>query len=227
MTETTNLGLKIIEAHDLVDYAPFNTNANLIDTAVGDLQTAVAALPTVESAVTQNTTDITNLTTRVGTAEGNISTNASAISDLTAANNAQWTAINTNTSEVQSLQNRATALENKEGDILQHENGSDTINPTIIKKLTYIGSVSLDQNGHLNMTIPAGYLPASYSNVYVNASIYSRGSGSAYMPYTFTRVYLNTMGGLVISFQPLDDSGEILPAPELNNLKGMAEIIFV
>lgn len=227
MTETTNLGLKIIEAHDLVDYAPFNTNANLIDTAVGDLQTAVAALPTVETAVTQNTTDITNLTTRVGTAEGNISTNSTAISGLTGETSAQWSAINSNTGSIQTLQNRATALENKEGDLLQYENGSYTLNPTIIKKLTYAGAVTTDQYGNFNMTIPAGYLPSSYSNIYVNASIYNSGSGSAYVPYTLTRVYINTTGGLVISFQALDDSGEILPAPEMNNLKGTAEIIFI
>lgn len=80
MTNTTNLNLNIIEAHDLLDYAPFNENANLIDTAIGALQETAEAIPTLQTAVNQletdtgeNTTDISGLKTRMNTAEGNIS----------------------------------------------------------------------------------------------------------------------------------------------------------
>lgn len=227
MTNTTNYLLNLIEEHDLMDYAPFNENAQIIDAEMKRLSDAVAPIPTMETAISNNATAITGLTTRVGEAETAISANATAITAVQSENSAQWSQISTNHSDIVSLSSRATALETKEGSILRNNNGSYSLDPTIIKKLTFIGDVSFDQTGHINLIIPANYLPISFSNYFVNASIYCKQTEGVYLPYTFTRAYLSTNGNLVIAFGEIDPVGNVLPDPVTDNVVGCAEIIFI
>ena len=227
MTNTTNYNLNLIEEHDLLDYAPFNENANIIDAALADIAEDVESIPTLESAVADNTTAISGLTSRVGALETASESQASSITALGNKNTEQDEAITGNSNAINAAENRIADLEALEGDILQYVNGNFTLNPTITKKLTYVGNPSFDQNGNINIVIPGGYLPATFSDVYVNASVYSYGSNAAYVPFVFNRVYVNAGGALVIEFIRIDDSGSVLPAPTIQTLKGRAEILFI
>jgi len=98
-TTTTNLALNIIEEHDYIDFQGFNENATIIDGAIGTLQDAVENIPTIESAITDLSNDMT-------TAENNIT----ALGNRTSTIEGNITDINT----VDTNQNtRITALENK------------------------------------------------------------------------------------------------------------------
>lgn len=80
MTNTENLNLNLIEEHDLLDFALFNENANILDSAVSALQTEAEKIPTMEEAITglnNNMTtaenDIVALGNRAGALEGDVS----------------------------------------------------------------------------------------------------------------------------------------------------------
>jgi hypothetical protein len=227
MTNTENYNLNLIEEHDLLDFAPFNENANIIDGALADLASDTAAIPTMQTAISNNATAITGLTSRVGEAETEIAANATAIASVQSENSAQWGQINTNHSDIVSAGNRITALESHEGDILKIEGQSFVQDPTIIKKLTVIGKPMLDQNENINIKIFSAYLPQTFTDFYVNASVYSKGSAGAYMPYVFNSAYIGQDGALVIKFGRIDDVGDILPEPTINDLHCYAEIIFI
>lgn len=89
MTETTNLGLNIIEDTDLIDYAPFNENAQIIDGAINTLNTSVESIPTLETAVGNNTNDITSLQGSVSGLSSRMSSAETDIADIQTVNTSQ------------------------------------------------------------------------------------------------------------------------------------------
>lgn len=59
MTYTDVLNLGLIEGTDLIDFQVFNENANIVDTAIGALQTEANKIPTMENAITNLNNDMT------------------------------------------------------------------------------------------------------------------------------------------------------------------------
>ena len=94
MTNTTNYNLNIIEEHDLLDYAPFNENAQIIDAELKRLADATETIPTLETAVGNNTTDITNLQGSVSGLGSRMSSAETDISDIQTINTQQTQKIN-------------------------------------------------------------------------------------------------------------------------------------
>lgn len=75
MTNTENLNLNLIEEHDLLDFAIFNENANILDTVVGGMQEETDKIPTIESAVSTLNEDMT-------TVENGITSLNNSVSDI-------------------------------------------------------------------------------------------------------------------------------------------------
>lgn len=237
MTYTDNLNLNIIEEHDLIDYAVFNENANILDTEITVLKEAVESIPTLETSVTQNTTDITNLTTRVSTAETNITTQGQTINGIIAVNEQQSTDITANTTAINSAGVRISKLETLEGDLIKNTGGNYTRNPQVAKKLTVFGTVNyspLTDPNATYLTVPAGELPTTFGEFFVNASIFNKGGdGQTRNSFKLNRAYLDSNGSLVIEFKTITDmidptgAYDELTQPQTNNLLSYAEIIFI
>lgn len=232
MTHSTNYNLNLIEDTDLLDYAPFNENTNIIDTQLKANADAVAGLPTMQAAIESNSTAITVLTNRMGTVETATANNTSAISDLNTDKTAQWTAINTNTANNAANATAIEGLETKEGYILQNVSGNIVTNPTIKGKITYLSSIDIGYDDNIYVSIPSSAIPDSisgYSNFYVNASIHNRqnAGGPGYIPYCFCNAAFGSGGSLTLTFKKIDTIEETIPAAELINAVVYAEIIFI
>lgn len=232
MTTTDNYNLNLIEEHDLLDYAPFNENANIIDTQLKANADAVAGLPTMQAAIESNSTAITGLTGRMGTVETATANNTSAIADLNTDKTAQWSAINTNTGNISA---NAAAIENlntKEGYILQNVSGNIETNPTIKGKITYLSPVEGGYTGDIFVNIPGSAIPSDitgWSNFYVNASIHNRqgAGGPGFLPFAFSNAAFGSGGSLTLTFKRIDTVEETIPSPEIINAVVYAEIIFI
>lgn len=237
MNYTTNYNLKLPEKSDLIDVADFNYNATAIDAKLKDLSDDTAALPTIQTAVADNSTAITNLQTRVGEAESDILANTTEINGVKTVNESQWSAINTNGSRIETANNKIAALEKLEGDIVRFNQGTWSLNPAITKKLTFIATGgSLDYSGKFVGVIPAEYLPANFSNFFVNASVCSASNNeNIKTSLVFNRAYISNSGELLIEFTSIKSMIGIagtqtdydLNEPSVNNLTMLAEIIFI
>lgn len=236
MTNTDNYNLNLIEDTDLVDFAPFNANATIIDTKLKEVADAAASIPTLQTAVSTNSSDITALQNRAGEDESAISANASAITSIQGVNTAQWSAINTNSTDIEALEGRAAALELEEGDIIKFSEGAWVENPTIKKRIKFIGESGLDYEGKLTAVLPAEYLPANFTKFYVNAAVYSASSNdNLATTLYFNRAYISQYGGLNIEFKSIKSglvqegtvTAEDTNSPSVNNLSFAADIIFI
>lgn len=232
MTNTTNYELNLIEEHDPMDFAPLNENATIIDTQLKSLADDTAVIPTMQTAIGDNSTAITNLSSRMGTAETNISSNTTEINGIKTVNTSQQSAIDTNTINIGNLQTEAAALENKTGYIVQNLNGNIT-QPSIKGKVTYVANnVGINYDGNIYVNIPGSAIPSEiieWSNLYVNASIHNRnGTGSTgFLPFVFCNAAFGSGGGLTLTFKRIDTIEETIPSPELYNCCAYAEIIFI
>lgn len=232
MTNTTNYNLKLIEDTDLLDFAPFNENANIIDTQLKANADAVAGLPTMQAAIESNSTAITGLTSRMGTVETSTANNATAISGINTVNDAQWSAINTNTGNINANATAIENLETKEGYILQNISGNIVTNPTIKGKITYLSPVEVGYTGDIFVNIPGSAIPSEitgWTNFYVNASIHNRqgAGGPGFLPFVFSNAAFGSGGSLTLTFKRIDTIDETIPSPEIINAAVYAEIIFI
>lgn len=233
MTNTENYNLNLIEEHDLLDFAPFNENANIIDAQLKANADAAAAIPTLETAISNNATAITDLTTRVGTLETTTESQATAISELTTRadnTNIALTAIGGN---VRDNAGDIAKLKTRDGDILQFKNNQYTLNPdNFVKKLTYIGDVQTNPSGQLAVLIPSNQLPVSFANYYINGSIVSKTNTVDRTAFYLCDSYINDNGSLVIVFDKIkngiDPNGNYpdLADPTYTNPAAFVEIIF-
>lgn len=161
MTNTENLNLNIIEEHDLLDFAVFNENANIVDTAIGAMQTETDKIPTIESAVSSLNEDMSS-------AENNIAALNNSVSD-----------INEDLSDVETVATnhglRITALENTAEKF--HLNGIE-LDITACKSfiVTDVSAVS-DQYGNYRYTvsIPMSNFPNANNVKVVSAVLYNDG----------------------------------------------------
>lgn len=161
MTNTENLNLNLIEEHDLLDFAPFNENANIIDAAIAALQTAAEAIPTMQSAIEGNTGDINDLEDNFTSLSGTVGNNSQAITDL------QTVATNQG--------NRITELENKATNSLINSLAVD-----VVKEVNYIKTnlnhVQHPSGGYrLSLTIPLSELPQATNYKVTSAQAYNDG----------------------------------------------------
>ncbi len=161
MTYTENLNLNIIEPHDLVSYQGFNENAEILDSAVGALQSAVEPIGALETAVADNAqaitgveNDVNALRTRVGNAETNIS-------DIQVLNTQQ--------------NNRLNALE---GSAQKYDLNGGAITPTMHKTFIKTGvSFSADPYNmqRCTITIPMSNFAGASNVKVIGAQLYNDG----------------------------------------------------
>lgn len=234
MTTTDNYNLKLIEEHDLLDFAPFNENANIIDTQLKANADAVAGIPTLETAVSANTSAISGLTTRVGTLETASSSQASDISGLTTRADNTDTALTNIGNSIHTISGEIADLHDVDGDVLQFKNNQYTLNPNnFVKKLTYIGDVQANSSGQLAVLIPSSYLPTSFANYYINGSIVSKTNTVDRTAFYLCDSYINDNGSLVIVFDTIkngiDPNGNYpdLANPTYTNPAAYVEIMFM
>lgn len=234
MTNTENYNLNLIEEHDLLDFAPFNENANIIDGALATLASETAGLPTMETAISNNATAITGLTTRVGTLETASESQASDISGLTTRADNTDIAITAIGNNVRTNAGDIANLKTKDGDILQFNNNQYTLNPdNFVKKLTYIGDVQANASGQLAVLIPSNYLPVSFSRYFINGSIVSKTNTVDRTAFYLCDSYINDSGSLVIVFDKIkngiDPNGNYpdLADPTYTNPAAFVEILFM
>ena len=234
MTTTDNYNLKLIEEHDLLDFAPFNENANIIDTQLKANADAVAGIPTLETAVSNNTTAISGLTTRVGTLETASESQASAITGLTTRADNTDTALTAIGNSINTISGDIANLQAKDGDILQFNNNQYTLNPNnFVKKITYIGDVQANASGQLAVLIPSNYLPVSFARYFVNGSIVSKTNTVDRTAFYLCDSYINDSGSLVIVFDTIkngidpNNNYPDLANPTYTNPAAYVEIMFV
>lgn len=236
MNYTDNFNLKLPEKTDLVDIADFNYNFSAIDTELKDLSDATAAIPTMESAITNNTGDIGDLTTRIGTDESNIAANTNAINGLDTRLDTAEDNIAASATSITNIEAAVTDLETKQGTVIQYASGSYIQNPTVKKIINMVGECGVSYNGNIYLTVRPSDLPANFTNFYVKADIYCNSSNSGLRnTFIFNRAFISDTGSLSVEFVPLKDYFVINDTdtydhtmePSVNNMRFNMEVIFI
>lgn len=236
MNYTDNFNLKLPEKTDLVDIADFNYNFSAIDTELKDLSDAAAAIPTMESAITNNTGDIGDLTTRIGTDESNITANTNNIAGLDIRLDTAEDNIANSANAITNIEAAVTGLETKQGTVIQFKSGTYNQNPTIKKRINVVGDCGIGYNGLVTLIVRPTDLPANFTDYYVKADICCNSSNSGLRnTFILNRTYINDTGSLVVEFAPLKDNFVIdgtdtydnVMEPSTNNLKFNMEVIFI
>lgn len=161
---TSNINLELIDGHDLIDHSLFNTNFNLIDTAIGALETETDKIPTMQSAIADNNDDISDLQTTTANMSNTIGTNTQDIADIKT--------VNTNQN------NRIAALENEKPVVIMNDS------PLTIEKEATVIVDNLSPTSHpsggvrVSVQIPISELPIAENYLVTTAIVYNNGIAS-------------------------------------------------
>lgn len=161
MTNTTNLELNIIEEHDLLSFQPINENMQILDTAINNLNTATADLPTLAQTVATNTQDITTAENDIVAVRNRVTATENDINDLQTMDTAQ--------------NNRLTALENGGNKYVLNDVPTT---PSVIKTFIKTNVIGVaDQYGmyRYTVTIPMTEFAGANNVKVVNALLYNDG----------------------------------------------------